>query len=109
MFKKGLEMEVNDKVISENNNKNTPTIKRKLANIAFLMCSGAVGYEYFFDNRYTIEQEYSLISTCVAKNGASTKVKKACICALKETQKENSFKNNASFGYIMSANYSKCF
>lgn len=71
-------------------NKNNTKIEKKsgfsLFSLIMVLALGAGGgykYHYFFDNRYSVDQEYSLLSTCVGYQGIH-ETKARCINKLKQ-------------------------
>lgn len=91
---------VNDKIKADDATKisnyvleqcHEPSPQRKYPIISFLVASalgsGATLY-YTQDNRYSIEQEYSLMSICVG-GGQQSERKEKCVEFIKKCQKDN--------------------
>ncbi|MCR6574237.1 hypothetical protein CINS5915_05880 [Campylobacter insulaenigrae] len=81
----------NSKLISEDL-KESSNKKSRIFSTVLALFVGASGSYFYFDDRYTIEQEYSFISVCVGASDSSLR-KENCIEMLKTCQSEKkSFK-----------------
>lgn len=60
-----------------------------------------------YENRYSIEQEYAIINSCVGNNSYN---KSKCICALRKTQKSfDEFENTNRFFNEFNRNFNSCY